>query len=84
MTDIERERLLRSEPRCGGDGGFRARWSNGGNGGGSWHRSGGRGDRCRAASIVVEETGVESSGEETDRDLEFWDEREMTRVSYYL
>jgi hypothetical protein len=33
---------------------------------------------------AAEETGVESSGEETDRDLEFWDEREMTRVSYYL
>jgi hypothetical protein len=35
--------------------------------------------------MVAEETGgVESDGEETSGDLEFWDERETTRASYYL
>jgi hypothetical protein len=44
--------------------------SGGGDRGGQ-HRSGDGGDRRRAASMTVEETGVESGDKETDGDLEF-------------
>jgi hypothetical protein len=38
----------------------------GGNGGGGWHRSGGGGDRCREASMAVEETDIERRRRDCD------------------
>jgi hypothetical protein len=52
---------------------WRARWG----GGGSQRKSGGGADRHRAASMVAEETDIESVTP-AGGDLEFWDERNNT------
>jgi hypothetical protein len=58
--------------------------SDDGGGGRGQRRSGSRGAWRRAVSTTVEVTGgVESGIEETDGDLEFCDESEMTRKVGY-